>query len=91
MSKFLKQMHGLDMMPLTHPNGYRQVMFMDYKNEFKKGNTALYLHTSPHKQYYVYIASCLEDWMRDHLEKLERKQILIQNGKISYFMNMKNL
>jgi len=27
MSKFLKQMHGLDMIPLTHPNGYRQVMF----------------------------------------------------------------
>jgi len=66
-------MHGLDMMPLTHPNGYRQVMFMDYKNEFGKGNTALYLHTSPHKQYYVFIASCLEDWMADHLEKLEKK------------------
>ena len=48
-------------------------MFMDYKNEFGKGNTALYLHTSPHKQYYVFIASCLENWMADHLEKLEKK------------------
>ena len=64
---------------------------MDYKNEFKKGNTALFLHTSPHKQYYVYIANCLEKWMSDHLEKLEKKQFLIQNGKISYFMNMKNM
>tara|TARA_B110000285_G_C15117893_1_gene615265 strand:+ start:839 stop:985 length:147 start_codon:yes stop_codon:yes gene_type:complete len=48
-------------------------MFMDYKNEFGKGNTALYLHTSPHKQYYVFIAKCLENWMADHLEKLEKK------------------
>lgn len=64
---------------------------MDYKNEFGRGNTALYLHTSPHKQYYVFIASCLIDWMSDHVEKLEKKQLLIQNGKISYFMNMKNM
>ena len=59
MCRFLKQMHGLDMIPLTHPNGYRQVMFQDYKNEFKNGCNALYLHTSPHKQYYVFIAHSL--------------------------------
>ena len=47
--RFLKEMNGLDMLPLTHPNGYRQVMFMDYKNEFNKGSTALYIHTAPHK------------------------------------------
>jgi hypothetical protein len=23
MSKFLKQMHGIDILPITHPNGYR--------------------------------------------------------------------
>ena len=30
MNKFLIQMHNLDILPLVHPNGYRQVMFMYY-------------------------------------------------------------
>lgn len=81
-------MHGLDMIPLTHPNGYRQVMFQDYKNVFGKGYNALFLHTSPHKQYYVYIAPSLEYWLEMHLQKLRSKYFLTQNGKISYFANM---
>jgi hypothetical protein len=56
-------------------------MFMDYKNEFGKGNTALYLHTSPHKQYYVFIAKCLEDWMADHLETKWENQLLYEYEK----------
>jgi len=27
MAKFLRQMHSLDIIPLLHPNGYRQVLF----------------------------------------------------------------
>lgn len=49
MNKFLIQMHNLDILPLIHPNGYRQVMFMDYKNIYGHGPNALFLHTSPHK------------------------------------------
>ena len=90
MSKFLKQMHGLDMIPLTHPNGYRQVMFQDYKNEFGKGYNALFLHTSPHKQYYVYINNSLEEWLQNHLNKLKNRYFLMQSGKISYFYEMRN-
>lgn len=63
MSKFLRQMHRLDLIPLTHPNGYRQVMFQDYRNIFGHGHNALFLHTSPHKQYYIYIAPSLEVWL----------------------------
>ena len=49
MRKFLLQMHELDILPLTHPNGYRQVMFVDYRNIYGRGHNALFLHTSPHK------------------------------------------
>ena len=91
MNKFLIQMHGLDILPLIHPNGYRQVMFMDYQNIFGHGPTALYLHTSPHKQYYMYMANSLQEWLEDHVRKLQMNQYLVQNGKISYFMNIKNI
>lgn len=91
MNKFLIQMHNLDILPLIHPNGYRQVMFMDYKNIYGNGPTALYLHTSPHKQYYMYMADSLLTWFQDHCKKLAKNQYLIQNGKISYFMNVKNM
>ena len=30
MSKFLKEMHDLDILPFLHPSGYRQVFFVDY-------------------------------------------------------------
>jgi hypothetical protein len=81
-------MHGIDILPITHPNGYRQVMFMDYKNMYGEGHSALFLHTSPHKQYYLFIAPNLEAWLREHKENLEFKRFNIQNGNISYFMNM---
>lgn len=84
-------MHNLDILPLIHPNGYRQVMFMDYKNIFGNGPTALYLHTSPHKQYYMYMGSSLLTWFEEHCDKLAKDQYLIQNGKISYFINVKNI
>jgi len=42
-------MHDLDILPITHPNGYRQVMFVDYKNIYGRGHNAVFLHTSPHK------------------------------------------
>lgn len=90
MAKFLRQMHGLDIIPLLHPNGYRQVMFQDYQNVFGKGPNALFLHTSPHKQYYVYLASSLEEWLQVHVNNLKQRRYLIQNGKISYFANVKN-
>lgn len=65
-------------------------MFQDYKNIFGRGYNTLYLHTSPHKQYYVFIANSLEEWLAKHLKKLKDQNFLIQNGKISYFANMKN-
>lgn len=49
MSRFVRLMHEIDIIPLMHPNGYRQMMFQDYNNLFGRGHTALYLHTSPHK------------------------------------------
>ena len=91
MNKFLIQMHNLDILPLVHPNGYRQVMFMDYQNIYGHGPNALYLHTSPHKQYYMFMRTSLLEWLEDHCQKLQKDQFLIQNGKISYFMNVKNV
>ena len=49
MRKFLRSMHGFDLLPISHPNGYRQVVFQDLNNTFGFGYTALFLHTSPHK------------------------------------------
>ena len=91
MSKFLLQMHGTKFLPLVHPNGYRQVMFMDYTNHYGAGCTTLYLHTSPHKQYYVRVADSMKDWLRDHYSKLKNKQYLLQKDNISYFVNVKNM
>ena len=84
-------MHGIDMVPISHPNGYRQVLFQDYRNIFGNGHSALYQHTSPHKQFYLYCGSSLEDYLSNHLRNLRQNMYLIQNGKISYFYNMKTL
>jgi hypothetical protein len=77
MAKFLRQMHNIDIIPLLHPNGYRQVMFQDYKNIFNMGNRALFLHTSPHKQYYVYLGPSLEEWLKQHLNQLKHQKYFI--------------
>lgn len=37
----------------------------------------------------MFIASSLEEWLRDHLYKLKNKMFLNQKGNISYFMNVK--
>ena len=42
-------MHSVDMVPLVHPNGYRQMMFQDYLNIYGLGYNSIILHTSPHK------------------------------------------
>ena len=84
-------MHGFDMLPLSHPTGYRQVMFQDYTNIFGRGETCLYLHTSPHKQYYLYIAASIEEWLQETLNKLRNRMNLIQKGNISYFNYVKNM
>lgn len=34
---------SFDFIPLIHPRGYRQNMFMDYLNRYGKGHTAIYL------------------------------------------------
>jgi hypothetical protein len=65
-------------------------MFQDYRNIFGKGSRAMFLHTSPHKQYYVYLAPCLEHWLNEHLARLRQKKYFIQDGKISYFANVRN-
>jgi hypothetical protein len=70
MGQFLQKMHGIDVLPLTHPNGYRQVMFVDYKNIYGRGHSALFLHTSPHKQYYLFVAPSIKEWLSRHWEKL---------------------
>jgi len=54
------------------------------------GHRALFLHTSPHKQYYIYLAPSLEDWLRTHHENLLKERFFIQAGKISYFSNVKS-
>lgn len=84
-------MHQVDFLPLLHPYGYRQVMFQDYKNIFGGGTTCLYLHTSPHKQYYLYMAESLEAWLEQHYYKLKNRVALVQNDKLSYFLNVKNI
>lgn len=37
----------------------------------------------------MYIASSVEEWLRDHLYKLQNNMFLNQKGNISYFMNVK--
>lgn len=37
------------------------------------------------------MADSLITWFEDHCRKLAKNQYLIQNGKISYFMNVKNI
>jgi hypothetical protein len=34
---------AFDFIPLMHPRGYRQNMFMDYLNRYGRGPTSLYL------------------------------------------------
>jgi hypothetical protein len=49
-------------------------MFVDYKNIYGRGPSALYLHTSPHKQYYLYIAPNIYAWLKNHHDKLKNHQ-----------------
>jgi len=37
----------------------------------------------------MFIAESLEEFLRDHLYKLQNKMFLNQKGNISYFMNVK--
>lgn len=71
-----------------HPNGYRQMMFQDYTNVFGRGHNALYLHTSPHKQYYIYLYKNIEEWLTIHLDYLLKNKFYIQKNRVSYFLNL---
>mmetsp|Transcript_41995 Transcript_41995/g.64313 ORF Transcript_41995/g.64313 Transcript_41995/m.64313 type:complete len:117 (+) Transcript_41995:743-1093(+) len=66
-------------------------MFQDFKNVFGRGHAALYLHTSPHKQFYVYMTKSIESWLEDYVNKLRNRMYLIQKGNISYFVNVRNM
>jgi len=39
----------------------------------------------------MFMSNSLLSWFEDHCQKLIKNQYLIQNGKISYFMNVKNI
>jgi hypothetical protein len=84
-------MHEVDLLPIAHPNGYRQILFQDHRNIYGKGHTALLYHTSPHKQYYYYIAPSIEHWLKEMTDKLKNQQFLLQKGHVSYFCNVRNM
>ena len=69
---FMMNMFGndFDIIPLVNPIRYPQCMFVDYKNKWGKGNTAMFL-SSQKKQYLLYIAPSFTHWLKQHIENLE--------------------
>jgi hypothetical protein len=91
--EFLKRMMGpeYDILPLTHPRGFPQTMFMDIQNTLGKGKTALFMST-PKKQYYLYMWPSLADWLESHVSMVKNRQFEINhNYQISTFLDIENI
>lgn len=69
---FIRQVIGpeTDYLPLVHPRGLKQSLFMDYTNMLGKGHTALFL-SSPQNQYYLYVCGSFTEWLETHLRNLK--------------------
>jgi hypothetical protein len=77
MANFINYMHDIYVLPICHAVGYRQIIIQDTLNIFNKGHNAIFLHTSPHKQYYLYLAPSFQAWLEDHNDKLINEKFLI--------------
>jgi hypothetical protein len=47
MREFVFALNGSDFLPIAHPTGFKQIIFVDFKNIYRKGHNALFLHCSP--------------------------------------------
>ena len=90
----LMQMVGshYDVLPLMHPIGLPQSMFIDFNNKLKQGNTALYL-SSPRKQYFQLVSTSFEKWLETLVHRLENGFLQRdEEGRILlYFLNLDNI
>lgn len=61
---------GLKVFPITHTYKYRQANVIDLNNIIGRGCNALYSATGQDKSQLLYVASSLEEYLRNHYYNL---------------------
>jgi len=47
MREFMIALNNAEFLPIAHPAGFKQLIFVDYLNQYGKGHNAVFLHCSP--------------------------------------------